>query len=140
MRPYFDLAIPNSIRAELLAHAGSERPLECCGILAGVVEEDRGIVKGHFPIRNDLQSPTEYLTDARDLLDAMKAMRAAGWEPLAIYHSHPASEPIPSRTDLERNTWGETVAHVIIGGHAIRGWWLGEDGFEEIQIGNTDSR
>ena len=88
-----------------------------------------------FPIRNDLAGETEYLTNARDLLDAMKAMRSEGLEPLAIYHSHPDSAPIPSKKDVERNTWGEKVMHLIIGlageEPAIRVWWLGEAAFRE---------
>jgi len=35
MRPDFVLAIPDSILAELRAHATAEAPDECCGILAG---------------------------------------------------------------------------------------------------------
>ena len=108
--------------------------MECCGILAGAIESGRGSVRRRFPIRNDAASPTEYLTNARDLLDAMKAMRESGLEPLAIYHSHPTSEPVPSRTDLERNTWGESVVHLIIGVDDIRAWWLLADRFEEAPI------
>jgi [CysO sulfur-carrier protein]-S-L-cysteine hydrolase len=140
MRPFFLLAIPNCIREEMLAHGRSEYPLECCGLLAGRIEEGSGIVEARFPIRNDLASPTEYLTNPRDLLAATRTIRETGLTELAIYHSHPASGPVPSRTDLERNTWGETVAHVIIGKGEIRGWWLGEGDYEEMQIVNTNPR
>jgi len=130
MRPYLLLAIPDSIRVELRAHADAERPLECCGMLAGV----GGTVSKHFPIRNDAASPVAYETNARDMLMAQKAMRAEGLEPLAIYHSHPHSKPVPSRADLERNTWGESVAHVIIGMNDIRAWWLLPDRYEEVSL------
>lgn len=112
----------------------SESPLECCGLLAGRIEDGVGVVLGHFPIRNDLASPTEYLTNARDLLAATRTMRESGLTELAIYHSHPASEPVPSRTDLERNTWGETVVHVIVGECDIRAWWLTADRYEEMPM------
>jgi proteasome lid subunit RPN8/RPN11 len=69
----------------------------------------------------------------------MKAMRVAKQEVLAIYHSHPASAAIPSRTDLANNTWGEAVAHVIIGNVTtepdVRGWWLGEQEYTECELG-----
>src|SRR6266566_3580503 len=97
------LLIPRSLLDAVLAHARSKLPNECCGLLAGVVEDDAGRVTQHFPIKNDLASPTEYLTNPRDLLDAMKATRAVGTEVLAIYHSHPASAPVPSKKDVERN-------------------------------------
>ena len=104
-------------------------------MLAGKVD---GRVMRQFPIRNDLASPTEYLTNARDMLGAMKASRADGIEVLVIYHSHPASDPIPSKTDLANNTWGETAMHVIVGlagkDASVRGWWLGEKDFQEAEI------
>jgi proteasome lid subunit RPN8/RPN11 len=134
MRPFFRLAIPNSIRAEMVAHARTEHPLECCGLLAGRIEDVSGIVVARFAIRNDLASPTEYLTNTRDLLAATRTIRETGLKELAIYHSHPASEPVPSRTDLERNSWGESVVHVIIGRDDIRGWWLLADCSEEVQL------
>ena len=42
-------------------------------------------------------------------------MRTNGTELLAIYHSHPTSEPVPSRRDVEENTYGESVVHLIVG-------------------------
>jgi proteasome lid subunit RPN8/RPN11 len=127
---YDRLAIPRSILDAMIAHARRELPNESCGLLAGSIEGDTGRVTQHFSIRNDLASPTEYLTSARDLLDAMKAVRAAGTDVLAIYHSHPTSEPVPSRKDIERNEWGDAAAHVIVGLQGeepdVRAWWIGE--------------
>lgn len=124
------LHLPRPIHDAVIAHARAELPNECCGLLAGTLDGDAGRVTRHFPIRNDLASPTEYLTNARDMLDASKAIRAAGTEVLAIYHSHPTSDPVPSRTDRQRNYWGESVVHVIVGfaGNEpdVRAWWLAE--------------
>ena len=62
-------------------------------------------------------------------------MRASGEELLAVYHSHPTSEPVPSRRDVEENTYGETVVHLIVGhitgNPHVRAWWLGETGYRE---------
>src|SRR5437899_1519217 len=99
MPAFTRLLIPRSLLAAVLAHARAELPNECCGLLAGVVEDGVGRVTEHYPLRNDLASPTEYATNPRDLLDATRAMRAAGTDPLAIYHSHPTSDPVPSRKD-----------------------------------------
>ncbi|MBX9627017.1 MAG: M67 family metallopeptidase [Gemmataceae bacterium] len=120
------LVIPRTILDAVVAHARAESPHECCGLLAGVP----GRVTHHFPLRNDLASPSEFLTNARDLLDAMKAARLAGVEVLAFYHSHPTAVPVPSRKDLERNYWGESMVHLIVGlagpEPEVRAWWLGE--------------
>jgi proteasome lid subunit RPN8/RPN11 len=125
------LRIPADVLVAVVAHARAEAPLECCGLLAGSAD---GRVSLHFPIRNDLASPTEYLTNARDLLAASKAVRAAGVEVLAFYHSHPASAPVPSAKDVAGNYWGGTVVHVIVGLAGpeadVRAWDITEAGYE----------
>ena len=129
MPPFAALAIPDALLEEVIAHARAEAPLECCGLLAGRIADGVGLVTARFPIRNELQSPTDYLTNARDMFAAFRAMRASELELLAIYHSHPTSAPVPSARDLDRNTYGESVVHLIVGlGSAepeVRGWWLG---------------
>jgi proteasome lid subunit RPN8/RPN11 len=131
--------IAEPFRAAMLSHARVELPNECCGLLAGHIVEGTATVEARFAIRNDAANPKAYFTNPRDLLDAMKAMRVAKQEVLAIYHSHPASAAIPSRTDLANNTWGEAVAHVIIGNVTtepdVRGWWLGEQEYTECELG-----
>jgi proteasome lid subunit RPN8/RPN11 len=134
-RPFAKLLLPRHLYEMMLSHARQELRNECCGLLAGNIVDDIGRATQHFAIRNDLASPLEYSTNPRDLLDAMKSMRAAGTEPLAIYHSHPTSRPVPSRTDIARNYWGETAVHLIIGlaeaEPEVRGWWIWETGYEE---------
>jgi proteasome lid subunit RPN8/RPN11 len=133
-RPFARLEFPAALMDAMIAQARSELPNECCGVLAGSVESGAGRVVRHFAIRNDLASATEYFANPHDLLVAMKAMRADGLQPLAFYHSHPASKPVPSRADLARNYWGDSVMHLIIGLSSdepeIRAWWLGETNYE----------
>src|SRR5947209_524487 len=99
------LLIPQTVFSAILAQADAERPLECCGILAGP-PADGGcelLVTQHYALVNAAASPTEYESDARSILSAFKDMRRRGWDILAVYHSHPTSPPIPSRKDIERN-------------------------------------
>jgi proteasome lid subunit RPN8/RPN11 len=122
----------------VLAHARRELPNECCGLLAGRVVGGAGVATMWIAVGNDAASPTEFVTNPRDMLSAFRAMRAAGKELLAIYHSHPASEPVPSRRDVERNTYGETVVHLIVGlagpEPVVRGWWLGTGPAREAEL------
>ncbi len=124
------LLIPAELIAAVVAHARADAPAECCGLLAGSLD---GRVSLHFPIRNDVASSTEYLTNARDMLAASKAVRAAGAEVLAIYHSHPASAPIPSAKDVAGNHWGDTVIHLIVGLAGsepdVRAWHITDGGY-----------
>lgn len=128
------LVIPRPIFDAMLAHAAAELPAECCGLLAGRVEDGVGVVTDRFPLVNELASPTEFVSDAASMFAAHKAMRAAGADVLAVYHSHPTSAPIPSRRDLERN-YSESVVNLIVGlageSPEVRGWWLTATGYRE---------
>jgi proteasome lid subunit RPN8/RPN11 len=118
------LQIPRRLYDEMLAQAVAELPHECCGLLAG----RDGRVTHRYPLTNALASPVRYESEPRSMFAAFKDMRAQGIELLAIYHSHPTSDPIPSRTDLERNFYGAEVVHLIIslpgGTPTVRGWHL----------------
>lgn len=137
MPPFSRLVIPDALLAGVIAHARAEAPNECCGLVAGFISEGVGYAIERAAIRNDLASRSAYLTNARDLFAAYRAMRAAGTEVLALYHSHPASEPVPSRRDVEENTYGETVVHLIVGLAGpepnVRAWWLTEGGYREAE-------
>jgi proteasome lid subunit RPN8/RPN11 len=130
------LVVPAGLLERVVAHARAELPDECCGLLAGVIADGVGTAAEWLPITNALASPAEYETDARDLLAAFRRMREAGLELLAVYHSHPTSDPVPSRRDVDRNTYGEAVVHVIVGLRgepAVQAWWLNEDGYRPAE-------
>jgi proteasome lid subunit RPN8/RPN11 len=118
----------------MLEQAQAESPNECCGLLAGRVEDGVGRVEARYPLVNETASPIEFNADPRSMLRAFKDMRARGIRELAIYHSHPTAPPIPSKVDLARN-YSTEVMSLIIGlsedRPVMRGWWLQEDCFQE---------
>ena len=118
----------------MLQHAQVEWPNECCGLLAGVRAGSVLRVEALHVLVNEAASPIEYQSEPRSMLNAVKAMRPFNHEIVAIYHSHPTSAPIPSRTDLLRN-YSPDVVNLIMGLQGpeptLRGWWLSEDAFEE---------
>lgn len=134
MSTSFRLRLPRRVHAEMIAHAQSELPNECCGLLAGRVSGALAEVVRRYPLVNLLASPTEYDADPASLFRAIRDMRPDGLDVLAFYHSHPASPPLPSQKDLARNYWGDAVMHFIISlmneEPVMRGWWLREDGFD----------
>lgn len=137
MPPFTRLTIPDLLLKEMIEHARREQPNECCGLLAGQIADGVGTVTARFAIGNDAASTSEYETNPRDMFNAFRAMRNDSLELLAVYHSHPMSEPVPSRHDIERNTYGESVAHVIVGfvkaEVVVRAWWLVENGCREAE-------
>lgn len=120
----------------MLAHARAELPNECCGLCGG--DPATGTITHVYRLVNTAASPTRYFAEVKSLLAAFRAMREHGTHLLAIYHSHPTSDPIPSRTDLEQNFYGPDVAHVIIAMNSaepiVRAWSLGEGAYREELI------
>jgi [CysO sulfur-carrier protein]-S-L-cysteine hydrolase len=119
----------------MVAQAVAEAPLECCGFLAGPAWTDvAATVAARYPLVNAAASPVEYDAEPRSLLDAHKDIRRHGWDVLAVYHSHPTSPPVPSRTDLARAYWSGVV-HFIISLQSsqpeVRAWWLSESEYSE---------
>jgi proteasome lid subunit RPN8/RPN11 len=131
------LIVPDEIVTELFLQATAELPDECCGFLAGEIRDEMGVVTHRYPLINRLQSPVRFEVEPKELLRVHRQMRAANLELLAIYHSHPTSEAIPSQIDLAEHFHGPDVLCVILGmlNREMRIWRLsvGERGFEAVE-------
>ncbi|WP_088253824.1 M67 family metallopeptidase [Fimbriiglobus ruber] len=131
-QPY-RLVIPPPILQAMITHARAELPNECCGFLIGKIADEVGVVERSIPLVNELNSPSEFATEPRSVFEAYRLMRVDANEVLAIYHSHPTSPPIPSKKDIERNTYGADIAWIIVGlseeSPNIQAWWLHRIGY-----------
>ena len=122
------MVVPEAIRSELRAHAAEEAPNECCGVL---VLRD-GVAERYVRGRNTLASPYRYELDVDP---EVWFLEDDGYE-LAVFHSHPETEPIPSRTDRELSgLWGGKP-FVIYGLKLdrLRAWRVARDGAEELPL------
>jgi proteasome lid subunit RPN8/RPN11 len=142
----FRLIVPQLIYDEMVAQAIAELPNECCGLLAGVVEQcsDEGgatvrigrIVK-RYPLVNEAKSPVLFFDGGKDLFAAARDMRELSLETLVVYHSHPTTHPIPSKTDLANHYWGPDVMCLILSlqeeSPRARGWWLSDVDYREAE-------
>jgi proteasome lid subunit RPN8/RPN11 len=124
----------------MVAQAIEELPNECCGLLAGPIVPglpEQTVVE-RFPLVNADSSPREYTSEPKSLFTAHRSMRENGWDILAVYHSHPTTDPVPSRKDLERNFHGSEVVHIIISLKddvpCILGWRLRERDYSEVEL------
>jgi [CysO sulfur-carrier protein]-S-L-cysteine hydrolase len=99
--------VPPAILEQLVAHAGEEAPNEACGLIAF----RDGIAERYLPGENVLASPYRFELRPRDPADFF--LEDEGYE-LAVFHSHPETEPKPSRTDVENIGLWEGRPYLIL--------------------------
>jgi proteasome lid subunit RPN8/RPN11 len=122
------VVVPPEIRAELRAHAAEEAPNECCGLLLvrdGVATEYiRGVNKLASPYRYELYIDPFVWSEIDDDIEQV------------IFHSHPETEPRPSRTDRELAGLWSGRPFVIYGlkHDDLRAWTVTRDDVEEIAL------
>jgi [CysO sulfur-carrier protein]-S-L-cysteine hydrolase len=123
------VVVPASIRAELRAHAAEEAPNECCGV---IVLRD-GVAERYVRGRNTLASPYRY---ELEIDPGVWFLEDDGCE-LAVFHSHPETEPRPSRTDRELSGLWAGRPFLIYGlaRDELRAWRITRDDAEEIELG-----
>lgn len=118
----------------IVQHAVSEAPREACGVIGGVGERAVRIV----PLSNVAPDPHHFYQLDTDALDqAVRSFRVDGLSLIAIYHSHPRGEPIPSPTDVEAAP-RLAVTHLIVGlkHHEPRlaGWYVQSGQVERVEL------
>jgi proteasome lid subunit RPN8/RPN11 len=104
------LTIDAEILEAIVAHARRDHPDEACGVVAGPVDQDRPARL--IPMDNAERSTTFYRFDAMEQLRVWREMDDRDEEPVVIYHSHTATEPYPSRTDVSFAS--EPKAHYLL--------------------------
>ena len=90
--------IPETVQAEMLAHAKACLPNEACGYLVG--DSATGRVLRFVPITNAAGSPTRFVFEPHEQLAAEQAIDAAGEQVIGIAHSHPPGESTPSAVNI----------------------------------------
>ena len=117
----------------LVAHARSEAPNECCGII-GVVE---GSAVDFYPARNRFNSPLRFEIHPDDLFRINAEIEERG-QTMALYHSHPNTEGVPSQTDVNLASWWPGIDWIICsleGGEAVvRGFAIDGPAVTEVEL------
>jgi proteasome lid subunit RPN8/RPN11 len=100
------VVIPATVRGALEEHARAERPNEACGLI--VLRDGRA--ERYIAATNGAASPYrfELETDPENWF-----LEDEGYE-LAVFHSHVASPPRPSRTDVENIGLWEDRPYLIL--------------------------
>lgn len=88
--------IPQHLLQRIIEHCLEEKPIEACGILTG----RGGRVFRAYATDNCRRSPAFYEVDRAQQKLVLQWAAQQGEEVVAIYHSHPTSPAVPSRTDI----------------------------------------
>jgi proteasome lid subunit RPN8/RPN11 len=122
------VVIPAEIRAELAAHARGEAPNEACGL---IVLRD-GLAERYVRGRNTLSSPYRYQLEVDP---EAWFLEDEGFE-LAVFHSHPETEPRPSRTDVENvGLWaGKPYVIYSLARDELAAWTIVNGSVEPLEL------
>lgn len=84
---------------KIIKQAKEEFPLECCGLIAGVKNEDDIYIKKVYPLRNIDESSEHFSMDPKEQFETIRNMRTEDLVLLGNYHSHPYTPSRPSEED-----------------------------------------
>ncbi|MEE9153546.1 MAG: M67 family metallopeptidase [candidate division NC10 bacterium] len=121
---------------EMIDHARTEIPNECCGLLAG----KDGIILQLYRCDSAEKSPFRYYVDPKDQIRIMRELDQKEWDLIGIYHSHTHTEAYPSKTDLELAFYPEALYFIVslqkADAPVIRAFRIvdGEIGEEEVVV------
>jgi [CysO sulfur-carrier protein]-S-L-cysteine hydrolase len=122
------VVIPAEVRSALVEHAEAALPNEACGLIA----LRDGVAERFFPGRNRAASP--YRFDL-EIDPEVWFLEDDGYE-LAVFHSHPASPPRPSRTDVESIGLWEGRPYLILSLRTgeLAGWRIANERVESLTL------
>jgi proteasome lid subunit RPN8/RPN11 len=122
------VVIPAEVRSALVEHAEAELPNEACGLL---VLRD-GVAERFVPGRNRVASPYRFELEVDP---ETWFLEDEGYE-LAVFHSHPASPPRPSRTDVENIGLWEGRPYVILSLRTgeLAGWTIRDGSIDSLPV------
>lgn len=124
------MKIKQSIINEMIEWMRENIPLEACGILVG----KDGIIDEFIKMENIAKSEKFFEMDPLELMKVFDQVDNLNKEVIGIFHSHPITEPYPSKTDLERN---EIIDHLIFVISSLR---TGSPEIKAYTIKNKDIR
>jgi proteasome lid subunit RPN8/RPN11 len=132
------LLIGKKFLTEMVAHCLDGYPLEACGLLGGVVDEQgTAYVRDVYRSPNLAGSARVYEIDPRTMLHADRAAEDAGAELVGVYHSHTHTEAQPSPTDVDQAPdpdWHYVLVSLRDVHPSVRSWRIGDGKIEEEPV------
>lgn len=105
-----DAALPEEMRAAMIAHAAAEAPREACGLVA----YDRSARPVRlYPAANSAPGPGRFEISPAELFRVVQETDRRGWRIGAVYHSHPRGPARPSPADRRGGPDGDWISFVV---------------------------
>ncbi len=134
-------AIPPAIRDDVVDWLREALPNEGCGVLVSDrYAEDGGIPTRFVGMQNVAQSPFRYIMDSGELLRVSLQIDDDDEIVWAIVHSHVASPPYPSPTDIGLAAYPDAIyllASFASEPPEVRGWTIVDGAVNEVVLERT---
>ena len=127
---------------EIVAHARQDAPDECCGLLIGPAPppgaDGPALIDEAVRAANLERGPARYRVDPAQHVALQKRLRGTGRIIAGAYHSHPRTDAVPSRSDLDEAFYPDFV-YVIVSlkrprGPVVRAWRIRDAAATEMTI------
>ncbi|MBR4767034.1 MAG: M67 family metallopeptidase [Clostridia bacterium] len=98
----------------IIEYSVQKLPEEACGLIAGVVDsaDNKQVEKVYFLTNTD-NSSEHFSMNPKEQLEAVRDMRANGFQPLGNWHSHPGTPSRPSDED-KRLAYDSKASYLIL--------------------------
>lgn len=104
------MKISQGLLDEMIEHAISDDPNECCGLIGG----NNGEAKVLYRMENTAHSPLRYEMDPMEQYRVYSKIEEDGQEVVGIYHSHTRTAAYPSQTDINlASGWPDAVYFIV---------------------------
>ena len=98
------------VRAELLDHARTAAPEECCGMVVGSGD----LIDESVRMRNvAADRAMRYRVDPAEHIALNRRLRGTGRVVMGAYHSHPRGSAVPSDTDRSEALYPEFIWLIV---------------------------
>ena len=122
----------------MVADALDGYPLEACGLLGGVLDEQgTARIAACYPTVNVAGSARVYEVEPRGLLHADRAAEASGHQLVGVYHSHTHTDAKPSATDVAQAPdpdWHYVLVSLRDVHPSVRSWRIEEGKITEEPV------
>lgn len=128
------IEIGSALWDQLVAFGEAHSPEECCGVGIGPA----GRVCEFLPVINVHEAPvTRYEISAADQLHIFQRADDRDWDVTLVFHTHPATEPYPSVTDISLAGWPDAVYAILgLGGETplLRAYEIRDGNVTELAV------